>query len=107
LCRRSPRGKCMPHLQMATPEQFLVLRTHFLQSRFTDETLRQWLELKPGRELDLVGLSTRPPLKRDLESSLDALIRLFVLGEALPAAEVMPLFPPEVWQALSHTRLIL
>jgi methylase of polypeptide subunit release factors len=97
----------MPHLQMGTPEQFLVLRSHFSQSRFTDETLRQWLELKPGRELDLVGLSTRPPLKRDLESSLDALIRLFVLGEALPVAEVVPLFPSEVWQALSHTRLIL
>jgi SAM-dependent methyltransferase len=97
----------MPLLQMGTPEHFSLLRAHFLQSHFTEEILRKWFELKPDRPLDLTGLSTHPPLKRELNSSLDALIRLFVLGESLPAAEVMPLFPSEVWQALTHTALIL
>jgi methylase of polypeptide subunit release factors len=84
-----------------------MLRAHLLQSRFTEEVLRKWLELKPGKELDLTGLSTHPPLKRELGSSLDALIRLFVLGESLSAAEVVPLFSIEVWQALTRTGLIL
>jgi methylase of polypeptide subunit release factors len=97
----------MPLLQMVTSEQFAAIRKHLLESRFTEEILRNWLELKPGRELDLTGLSTHPPLKRELSSSLDAIIRLFVLGESLAAADVVPLFPVEVWQALTLTGLIL
>src|SRR5271169_4062153 len=97
----------MPLLQMGTPEQFAVLRAHFLQCRLTEETLRQWLELKPGKELDLTGLSTHPPLKRELGSSLDAIIRLFVFGESLSASEVVPLFPADVWQAFTPTGLVL
>src|SRR5271167_1298610 len=97
----------MPLLQMGTPEQFAVLRAHFLQCRLTEETLRQWLELKPGKELDLTGLSTHPPLKRELGSSLDAIIRLFVFGESLSASEVVPLFPADVWQAFTQTGLVL
>jgi len=96
----------MPLLQMGTPEQFATLRAHFLQCRFNEETLRQWLELKPGKELDLTGLSTHPPLKRELCSSLDAIIRLFVFGESLSSSEVVPLFPADVWQAFTQTGLL-
>lgn len=100
-------GTRMPLLQVGTPEQFATLRAHLLQCRFTEEVLRQWLEFKPGRELDLTGLSTHPPLKRELGSSLDAIIRLFIFGESLAASEVVPLFPADVWQALSDTGLLL
>src|SRR5208282_6652362 len=97
----------MPLLQMVTSERFAAIRKHLLESRFTEEILRNWLELKPGKELDLTGLSTHPPLKRELGSSLDAIIRLFVFGESLSASEVVPLFPADVWQAFTQTGLVL
>ncbi|MHB8502840.1 MAG: methyltransferase [Candidatus Acidiferrales bacterium] len=97
----------MSQLKMGTSEQFAALREHLLQTGFTEEALRQRLDVPPARELDLAGLSGRPPLKPKVGDSLDALIYLFVLGESLPAAEAMSLFPPTVWEILFHTRLVL
>jgi SAM-dependent methyltransferase len=97
----------MPPLQMVTSEQFATLREHFLRSGFSEAALRQRLDVPSGKELDLAGLSGRPPVKPKVGDSLDALIYLFVLGESLPVAEAVPLFPPAVWDALSQTRLVL
>ena len=97
----------MPFLEMVTADQFRAMRDCLAGAKFTEAVLRQWLELKPAKDLDLVALSSRPPLKRELESALDAIIRVFVLGEALPSAEVQQLFSPEVWAAFHGTRLLL
>jgi SAM-dependent methyltransferase len=97
----------MPFLEMVSTEQFGALHDHLVNSFYTQEVIRRWFELKPDRDLDLVGLSTRPPLKRELSSSLDAIIRLFLLGESFPSAEIQPLFPVEVWEALLATRLLV
>jgi methylase of polypeptide subunit release factors len=45
-------------------------------------------------------------VKLGLRDSLDALIQIFVLGDAVPATETASLFPPAVWEAMSHTKLI-
>ncbi|MGB7284350.1 MAG: methyltransferase domain-containing protein [Candidatus Acidiferrum sp.] len=94
-------------LKMGTSEQFAALREHFFRAGFTEETLRQRLDIHPGRELDLAGLSCRPPLKPKVGDSLDALIYLFVLGESLPTAEAVSLFPPVVWEALQQIQLVM
>lgn len=97
----------MPFLQMVSTEQFTVLREHFLRSGFTEEAIRQRLDIQPGKELDLVALSSRPPARPKVGDGLDALIYLFVIGESLPASDAESLFPPPVRDALSRTRLIL
>jgi SAM-dependent methyltransferase len=97
----------MPLLQMVASEQFAVLRGHFLRTGFTDEALRQRLDVQPGKELDLAALSGRPPQKRKVGDGLDAIIYLFVLGESLLATEAMSLFPPPVWDVLSLTKLVV
>jgi methylase of polypeptide subunit release factors len=97
----------MPFLQMVTSEQFAALREHFLRTGFTEEALRQRLDVQPGRELDLVGLSSRPPLRPNAGDALDALIYLFVIGVAIPTGEARSFFPPLVWDALGLTHLIL
>jgi SAM-dependent methyltransferase len=96
----------MPHLEMVTPEQFSTLCEHFVRSGFNEAALRDRLDVQPGRELDLGGLSCRPPRKPKVGDGLDALIYLFILGESLPAAEAASLFPPAVWDALGQTRLV-
>ena len=97
----------MPLLQMVTSEQFAALREHFLRTGFTDEALRQRLDVQPGKELDLAALSGRSPQKPKVGDSLDAIIYLFVLGESLIATEVMALFPPSVWDVLRLTHLVV
>lgn len=97
----------MPFLEMVTTEQFTALREHFLRSGFTEAALRERLDIQPGRELDLAGLSSRPPLKPKAGDGLDALIYLFVLGESLPVSDVKAFFPPLVWDALGSTHLVL
>lgn len=97
----------MPLLQMVTSEQFATLREHFLRTGFTEESLRQQLDVQPGKELDLPVLSGRPPVKPKAGDSLDALIYLFVVGEALPTAEAKSFFPASVWATLTETHLVL
>lgn len=96
----------MFELQMGTPEQFAALREHFLRTGFAEEAIRKRLDIPPGRELDLAGLSCRPPLKPKVGDALDALIYLLVLGESLPTAEAVALLPSDVWEALNYTRLV-
>lgn len=97
----------MFHLEMGTPEQFAALRESLSGAGFTEEALRQKLDLDPVKELDLVGIATRPPVERKLDSTLDAFIQLFVLGESLAVSDVAPLFPSTVWDALNQMRLVL
>jgi len=97
----------MPLLQMVTSEQFAALREHFLRTGFTDEALRQRLDVQPGKELDLAALSGRPPQKPKVGDALDAIIYLFVLGESLLATEAMALFPPSVWDVLGLAHLVV
>ena len=97
----------MPLLQMVTSEQFAALREHFLRTGFTEESLRQRLDVQPGKELDLPVLSSRPPVKPKAGDGLDALIYLFVVGESLPAAEAKSFFPTPVWETFTETHLIL
>lgn len=96
----------MPALKMGTQGQFAALREQFLASGFNEETIRQRLGLKPGRELDLVGLSMRPPEQLGLRDSLDALILLFILGDSLPATETAKHFLPAAWDAMLQTNLV-
>src|SRR5580658_9525396 len=97
----------MPPLQMVAPEQFAVLRKHLAESGFTEEALRKRLDIQPGKELDLAGLSGRPPVKPKVGDGLDALIYLFVVGESLPAAELASRLPSEVCEAFRLTGLIV
>jgi len=97
----------MSELQMVTSAQFTALREHLSRTGFTEGALRERLDVPAGRELDLAGLSGRPALKPKVGDALDALIYLFVLGESLPAAEAMSLFPASIWEAFLNTRLIL
>src|SRR5580692_5480203 len=97
----------MTLLQMITSEQFALLREHFLRVGFTEEAIRQRLDIPAGKELDLAGLSGRPPVKPKVGDGLDALIYLFVVGESLPAAALASQFPSAVWEALQLTGLIV
>jgi methylase of polypeptide subunit release factors len=97
----------MTLLQMITSEQFALLREHFLRVGFTEEAIRQRLDIPAGKELDLAGLSGRPPVKPKVGDGLDALIYLFVVGESLPAAELASRFPREVLEALRLSGLII
>lgn len=96
----------MSFLKLGTAEQFAALREHLQQSGFTQEAIRRRLDIAPNRELDLAELSARPAQDRKVSDAFDAILRLFVLGDSLPAAEVTPFFPPPIWDALSQTRLI-
>jgi len=97
----------MPLLEMVTPEQFSLLRDHFSRTGFTEAAIRERLALKPGRDLDLVAVSQRPPVKLEPSDALNTLILLFILGDPLPAAEAVPFFPAAVWDVLSGTKLLL
>jgi methylase of polypeptide subunit release factors len=97
----------MPPLQMVAPEQFAVLRKHLAESGFTEEALRKRLDIQPGKDLDLAGLSGRPPVRPKVGDGLDALIYLFVVGESLPAAELASRLPSEVCEAFRLTGLIV
>lgn len=94
-------------LQMISSEQFATLRDHFSQAGFTTPSIRQRLEVQPGKELDISVLSGHPPVKPKAEDGLDALIYLFVIGESLPTAEAQSFFSPQVWAALTESNLIL
>jgi SAM-dependent methyltransferase len=97
----------MPLLEMVTSEQFAAVREHFSRTGFTEQLLRQRLDIQPGKELDLSVLSGRPAVKPKVGDRLDALIYLFVVGESIPAAEAESFFPPPVWAILLQTHLIL
>jgi methylase of polypeptide subunit release factors len=97
----------MPLLEMVTPEQFSLLRDHFSRTGFTEAAIRERLGFKPGRDLDLVGVSQRPPVKLAPTDGLNGLILLFILGDALPTAEAAAFFPAAVREALSRTKLLL
>jgi SAM-dependent methyltransferase len=96
----------MPPLQMLTAEQFATLREHFARSGFTEQAIRQRLEVRPEKELDLAALSSRPPARPKPLDELDALIHLFVAGEPLPEGDARTLLPLAVWEALSLGHLI-
>src|SRR5579863_5573522 len=96
----------MPPLHPVSSEQFAALREHFLRTGFTAKAIRERLQVRPDRELDICALSSRPPVKPRPEDELDALIQLFISGEAIPEAEVRPLIPQAVWEALSLSHLI-
>lgn len=95
----------MAQLKMGSAEQFAAIREHFLRIGFTEQSVRQRLEVAPNRELDLPGLSGRRPPKPQVGDSLDAAIYFFVAGEPLPIAEANALFPPAVWDAMEFTQL--
>src|SRR5277367_1331613 len=97
----------MPLLEMVTPEQFSLLRDHFSRTGFTEAAIRERLGFKPGRDLDLVGVSQRPPVKLAPTDGLNGLILLFILGDPLPTAEAAHFFPAAVWEAMSRTKLLL
>ena len=97
----------MFHLRMLSSEQFAALREHFSRSGFTEQAVRQRLDIKPEKPLDLVSICTRPSTNRKVADSLDAIIHLFLLGEALPIAEAASFFPPVVWEALTQSDVIL
>jgi methylase of polypeptide subunit release factors len=97
----------MPFLQLVSSEQFAALCDHFVRSGFCEAAIRQRLDIPPGRELDLAGLSGRPPVKPKAGDGLDALIYLFVVGESLPAADAKAFFPAPVWETLRQTQLIV
>lgn len=97
----------MFHLRMLGPEQFAVLRECLVRSGFSESALRQRLEIPPEKPLDVVSLSTRPWSNRPVADSLDVLINLFVLGEALPADAATSKFSPPVWDALRQSELLV
>jgi SAM-dependent methyltransferase len=96
----------MLHLRMLAPEQFAALRDCLVQSGFSEAAIRRRLEIPPEKPLDIVSLSTRPWSNRPIADSLDALINLFVLGEALPSDAAASRFSPQVWEALRQSQLI-
>jgi carbamoyltransferase len=96
----------MPLLQMVTPEQFSLLREHFSRTGFTEGAIRERLGFKAGKDLDLVGVSQRPPVKLGLTDGLNTLILLFILGDPLPTANAAPFFPAGVWEAVFQTKLL-
>jgi hypothetical protein len=98
----------MFHLRMLSSEQFTALREHLSRSGFTEQSLRQRLDIKPEKPLDLVSICTRPSANRKVADGLDAIIHLFLLGEALPVAEATSFFPPVVcfrFEACSAPRI--
>src|SRR5580693_3737737 len=97
----------MALLQMVASEQFVLLREHLLRTGFTEDAIRERLDIQSGKELDLAGLSGRPPVRPKVGDSLDALIYLVVVGESLPAAALASQFPSAVWEALQLTGLIV
>ncbi|MGC2391265.1 MAG: methyltransferase domain-containing protein [Candidatus Acidiferrum sp.] len=97
----------MSQLRMGSLEQFAALREYFLRTGFSEESVRQRLDIPPARELDLAGLSGRSPQKRQVGDCLDAIIYLFVAGESLPEADAKSLFPPAVWEVVNLTGLIV
>jgi len=97
----------MHALQMVTSEQFAALREYFLESAFNADSIRKRLDVPPARELDLAGLSCGPRLKPKVGDALDALIYLFVVGESLPVAELVSLFPPAAWDAMVQAGLVV
>jgi methylase of polypeptide subunit release factors len=97
----------MALLQMVGSEQFRLLREHLLRTGFTEDAIRERLDIQPGKELDLAGLSGRPPVRPKVGDGLDALIYLAVVGESLPAAALASQFPSAVWEALQLTGLIV
>lgn len=97
----------MFHLRMLAPEQFAALRTCLLQSGFSESALRKRLEIPPEKPLDIVSLSTRPWSNRPVADCLDALINLFVLGDALPTDAATSRFSAPVWDALRQSELVV
>jgi SAM-dependent methyltransferase len=96
-----------PHLRILAPEKFAALREYFSRSGFTEKATRQTLEVGPDKPLDLVNIATRPSRNQKVADGLDALLHLFVLGEALAVAEATSCFPSTVWEAFLESELIL
>ncbi|HTQ60645.1 MAG TPA: methyltransferase domain-containing protein [Candidatus Solibacter sp.] len=97
----------MPVLKMGSPEDFAALREQFVRAGFSEASVRERLDVRPNRELELPGLSSRPPARAKVEDSLDAIINLFVAGASLAEKEARAQFPGEVWEALISTGLVL
>jgi SAM-dependent methyltransferase len=95
------------HLRMLPPERFAALREFFSRSGFTEGTIRSRLEIPQEKPLDLVNIATGPFRNRNAADSLDALLYLFVLGEALPVAQATSFFPSAVWEGLLESELVL
>lgn len=96
----------MPFLEMLSPEEFGAVREHFVRSGFGEKALRERLQVQPDRALDICVLSSRPAAKPKPEDALDALIHFFIVGESLLNADVQPLVPAAVWEALTRSHLI-
>jgi SAM-dependent methyltransferase len=97
----------MAFLQLVSSEQFAGLREHFVRLGFNEAAIRQRLDIAPGKDLDLAGLSGRPPMRPKAGDGLDALIYLFVVGESLPAADAEAFFSVAAWETLRETQLIV
>lgn len=97
----------MFHLRMVSPEKFAAIRDHFVQVGYTEEEIRQRFQVKPSDPLNLVNFCTKPSPKADVTSSLDAVVHLMLVGEALPVTDAVRLIPPPVWEALRESELIL
>jgi SAM-dependent methyltransferase len=97
----------MSFLKLVSSEQFATLREHFVRAGFSESAIRQRLDIAPGKDLDLAGLSGRPPAKPKAGDGLDALIYLFVVGESLPVADAEVFFSATVWETFRETQLIV
>jgi methylase of polypeptide subunit release factors len=95
------------HLRLLAPKRFAALREYLSRSGFTEDAVRQRLEIPPDKPLDLVNIATKPSRGRKVADSLDALLHLFVLGEALSVAEATRFFPTPVWEAFLESELTL
>ncbi len=96
----------MPALQMLKAEQFAALHAYFVQCGFGEKAIRQRMQFRPDRELDICVLSGRPPARPKPADALDALLDLFIAGDALPEADTRAHLPPAVWEALCEFHLI-
>ena len=97
----------MFHLRMIQPEQFAAVREHFHQAGYNEDEIRRRFNVKPDEPLNMVSFCTKPSPIAKVENSLDAIVNLFLVGEALLTAETAALFPPAVWEALTQSELIL
>ena len=93
--------------QLATPEQFATLRGYLSQCCFTEDKIRERLDLKSPEDLDLSPLTADPPPERKAADSLDALIFLFILGQFLPTEDALCFFPGAMRESMAQAGLVV
>ena len=92
--------------KLVSAEQFLELREHFARTGFNEKAIRERLEVNPKRELELPGLSSRPPARKQIADGLDAVIHLFVAGAPISEGDARAHVPERVWETLKEAGLV-